>query len=135
MGKSYDIKKIVEKLLNNGFSKVSKIDQTLQFALRGDILDIYPINSEFPYRIEFFDDEVESIRVLDIASQRSSGSEDSIYIYPSNELLYKKENYENIKTGVLNNFNEQAKHIDDYEIKDKLYSKIRYELEKIKELF
>ena len=133
VGKSYDVKRIVGKLLNNGFSKVSKIDQTLQFALRGDILDIYPINSDFPYRIEFFDDEVESIRILDIASQRSSSSLDSIYIYPSNELLYDKEDYENIKTIVLNNFNEQAKHIDDYEIKDKLYSKIRYELEKIKE--
>ena len=85
VGLSYDIKKIIDLLTENGFSRVGKIDQSLQFALRGDILDVFPINSEIPYRIEFFDDEIESIRTFDIASQRSLNEISSINIFPSNE--------------------------------------------------
>ena len=71
VGKSYSFKEIKEKLVAIGYEKVNKIDQSLQFAIRGDILDIYSVNEENPIRIEFFDDEVESIRYFDIATQRS----------------------------------------------------------------
>ena len=55
VGNNIDIQNIISKLTNQGFSRVSKIDGSLQFALRGDILDIYPINLEHPVRIDIFD--------------------------------------------------------------------------------
>ena len=87
VGESYDIKKITRLLLNQGFVKVSKIDSSLQFSLRGDILDIFPINYENPIRIEFFDDEIESIRFFDVSDQLSYENLDKAIIFPASDLL------------------------------------------------
>ena len=132
-GNSYYIKELIDKLSEIGFTRVGKIDQTLQFALRGDILDIFPINTEIPYRIEFFDDEIESIRTLDIASQRSIEEVDKVEVFPSSELLYKKESYNKIKEAVLEKLEKQLFHVDDYEIKSKLKQKVEFDLLKIKD--
>ena len=60
----------------------------MQFAKRGEILDIFPINLEQPIRINFFDDEIESLRYFSIDTQRSTSEElPSVKIFPSNELL------------------------------------------------
>ena len=133
VGLSYDIKKIIDLLTENGFSRVGKIDQSLQFALRGDILDVFPINSEIPYRIEFFDDEIESIRTFDIASQRSLNEISSINIFPSNELMYEKDNYSSIKEKIIEELNLETKDIKISETRNKLVSKINYDLSRIKD--
>lgn len=132
IGNTYKISSIIDVLITNGFRKVDKIDQHLQFALRGDILDIFPINSEIPYRIEFFDDEIESIRKLDIATQCSSDELEQIYVYPSNELVYDAKDYEIVKEAVLNVYKEQIKKITSYENKDKIQSKVNFDLDRIK---
>ena len=64
-GGHYDISKIRKQLIENGYSLVNKVDQSLQFAIRGDVLDIFSVNNDNPVRIEFFDDEIESIRYFD----------------------------------------------------------------------
>ena len=71
VGSKIDMQSVVNALTNQGFSRVNKIDGSLQFALRGDILDIYPINLDSPVRIDIFDDEIESIRKFDVADQLS----------------------------------------------------------------
>ncbi|MFA6617222.1 MAG: transcription-repair coupling factor, partial [Bacilli bacterium] len=71
VGNSYSIEEIKRTLIRSGYTRVNKIDQTLQFALRGDILDIFSVNTTNPVRIEFFDEEIESIRVFDLATQTS----------------------------------------------------------------
>lgn len=84
---SYNISLLVEKLIKMGFSRVNKIDQSLQFALRGDILDIFPINEDKPLRIEFFDDEIESIRYFEIETQSSIEEIESVKVFPASDLL------------------------------------------------
>ena len=91
VGKHYDISKIKHMLIEAGYSLVNKIDQSLQFAVRGDILDIYSVNLDNPIRIEFFDDEIESIRYFDIATQSSISSIEKIDILPATEMLLTKE--------------------------------------------
>lgn len=66
-GKAIGIDEIAETLSGNGYQRVNKIDGALQYAKRGDILDIYPIHLNKPVRIEFLYDEIESIRSFDIA--------------------------------------------------------------------
>lgn len=102
VGKSYNIQDIIHKLNDLSFTRVNKIDQSLQFALRGDILDIYPINEDNPIRIEFFDDEVESIRFFNIMDQLSISSLDKVSIYPASDLLLDDESKNNISSALEN---------------------------------
>lgn len=71
LNKEYEHDKILEQLVSLGYERVDKVEQIGQFSARGGIIDIYPINSDTPIRIEFFDSEIESIREFAIDSQRS----------------------------------------------------------------
>ena len=115
VGKSYSFKEIKEKLVAIGYEKVNKIDQSLQFAIRGDILDIYSVNEENPIRIEFFDDEVESIRYFDIATQRSLDTINEITILPASDMLFTKEESIKIKTIIQNRLEKDLKVITNKE--------------------
>ncbi len=87
VGGHYNIKDIKDKLVKSGYSLVGKIDQSLQFAVRGEILDICSVNNDKPVRIEFFDDEIESIRFFDIATQTSTSKTERITILPATDVL------------------------------------------------
>ena len=82
-----DYQSLVLTLLGNGYKSVNKIDSPLQFARRGSILDIYSINYENPLRIEFFGDEIDSIRYFDIITQRTISRENEATILPSSDML------------------------------------------------
>ena len=86
-GQCYDFDKIKSDLIKNGYLRVNKVDQSLQFAVRGDILDIYSVNNDNPVRIEFYGEEIESIRYFDLATQVSIKEVDSISILPGNDIL------------------------------------------------
>ena len=90
-GHTYDLEEIKKSLTKNGYNRVNKVDQSLQFASRGDILDIYSVNNDNPVRIEFFDNEVESVRFFDLATQVSMKEIDSIDILPGNDILLSEE--------------------------------------------
>ena len=87
VGGHYNILDIKKKLISDGYSLVNKIDQSLQFAIRGDVLDIFSVNNDNPVRIEFFDDEIESIRYFDIAKQTSVKTIESVTILPATDIL------------------------------------------------
>ena len=87
VGGHYNILDIKKKLTSDGYSLVNKIDQSLQFAIRGDVLDIFSVNNEYPVRIEFFDDEIESIRYFDIAKQTSIKMIENVTILPATDIL------------------------------------------------
>ena len=91
VGKSYDLIEVKKNLAKAGYLKVNKVDSSLQFAVRGDILDIFSVNNENPVRIEFYGDEVESIRYFDIAHQTSISSVKSVDILPSTDILFNDE--------------------------------------------
>ena len=86
-GGRYDILEVRKKLIENGYSCVNKVDQSLQFAIRGDVLDIFSVNNDNPVRIEFFDDEIESIRFFDLAKQTSIKKLDKVIILPASDIL------------------------------------------------
>ena len=69
--KEYNYGKLLEELVVLGYEHTDRVEQLGQFSARGGIVDIYPINLERPLRIEFFDNEIESIREFDIDTQRS----------------------------------------------------------------
>ena len=74
-------------LVDCGFERVPTIDSIGQFSLRGGILDVYPFGVGYPYRIEFFGDEIESIRRFDVNTQRSLDSCEEAWVLPAREVL------------------------------------------------
>jgi len=79
----YSIDFINELLIEYEFEHVDFVYEPGQFAIRGGIIDVYSYSNEFPYRIEFFDDEVESIRSFDMESQLSIKTMKKISIVPN----------------------------------------------------
>ena len=88
VGQTINLSSLKRSLIKAGYTQVNKIDQSLQFASRGDVLDIYSVNYEDPIRIEFFDDEIESIRFFDLATQTSKEKVDKIKILPANDYIF-----------------------------------------------
>ena len=72
---------IKEALIEYGFERKDFVSQPGDFAFRGSLIDIYPYNDNIPYRLDFFGDEIESIKTFNINTQRSIDSVDSISVY------------------------------------------------------
>ena len=94
IGKEYIFSKIVKFLVENGYENSYLIEKKGQYSRRGDILDIFPPDLEHPVRLEFFGDELESIRVFDIDSQISVEKMEEIKIFGN---LLSGNNYELIE--------------------------------------
>ena len=73
---------LLEHLVKMGYERTDQVEVQGEFGVRGGIVDIFPVNSHQPYRIEFFDDEVDSIRYFDVDSQTSVGKSDKAEILP-----------------------------------------------------
>ena len=70
VGEDYNIDKVVKVLSNVGYQKVSQVRNPGEFSRRGDIVDIYEMTADYPYRLEFFGDEVDGIRQFDAETQK-----------------------------------------------------------------
>ncbi|CAG7856466.1 partial Transcription-repair-coupling factor, partial [biofilm metagenome] len=79
------------KLENVGYQCVSQVYQHGEFAVRGSIVDLFPMGSKEPFRIELFDDEVDTIRTFDPESQRSLIKCDAIELFPAREFPFTDE--------------------------------------------
>ena len=86
IGDTRDITKMKKELTNQGYLLVNEVLSVGEFAVRGSILDIYPMGSKNAYRIDFFDDEVESISIIDIDSQLSKNKIEKINLLPAHEF-------------------------------------------------
>lgn len=82
-----DQNQLMAKLFDLGYENVSQVEAKGQYAHRGGILDIFPTISEVPYRIEFFGDEIESIRIFDPETQLSLEGTKEVRISPGREIV------------------------------------------------
>ena len=82
-GSEYDMTDLIKRLFDTGFVKVDYVYEPGQFALRGSILDVYSYSNELPYRIDFFGDEIDSIREFNVETQLSERNLDSVFIMGS----------------------------------------------------
>ncbi|MEN9655041.1 MAG: transcription-repair-coupling factor, partial [Chlamydiota bacterium] len=74
-----------------GYRRGPVVTDKGEFALRGSIVDIFPVSAASPYRVEIFDDTVETIRTFDPVSQTSSGKAEMLYLFPADELRLLKQ--------------------------------------------
>ncbi|MGH8443380.1 MAG: DEAD/DEAH box helicase, partial [Nevskiaceae bacterium] len=75
-----------ERLAAAGYQSVSEVQMQGEFAVRGSLIDLFPMGSEQAFRIDLFDDEIESIRALDAETQRSTGTVRDIRLMPAREF-------------------------------------------------
>ena len=86
LGEVVDFEQIKKDMVLLGYDREEQIEGPGQFAIRGGILDIYPLTEEVPIRIELWGDEVDSIRTFDVESQRSIENLEEITIYPASDF-------------------------------------------------
>lgn len=84
-GDRIDTDELTAGLVEFGYEREAQVENGGQFAVRGGIVDIFPLTEEVPIRIEFWDDEVDSMRSFDITSQRSVENCETVHIYPAKE--------------------------------------------------
>ena len=86
-GGSYDLKKIASALASMGYQRGDFLEGQGSFALRGDILDLFPVGEENPWRIDFFGDEVETLKRIDGDTREGLGYADALTVFPATDVL------------------------------------------------
>ncbi|MDP1773701.1 MAG: transcription-repair coupling factor [Methylobacter sp.] len=96
------------KLESVGYHCVSQVYQHGEFAVRGSIVDLFPMGSKAPYRIELFDEEIESIRTFDPETQRSLEKIDQIQLFPAREFPFTDEAIKHFRQAFRDAFPETS---------------------------
>ncbi len=79
--------KFSEDLVRLGYERQAQVEAPGDFAVRGGIIDVFPLTEDAPYRIELWGDEIDSIRTFDVSSQRSIEQVEELVIYPAAEII------------------------------------------------
>ena len=87
-GMVYNREALVERLFAAGYVRRSQVDGPGQFSVRGDIVDIYAPDMRQPARVEYWDDEIDSLASFDLLTQRRDGALEKIYLSPAREVLF-----------------------------------------------
>ena len=90
-GQSVDVDSVCDTLRELGFREVDYVYEPGQFALRGSILDVFSFSCEYPYRVDFFGDEIDSIRTFEVENQLSKEQRDRADIVPEMTFAEEKE--------------------------------------------
>lgn len=91
VGETHPPKQLMEQLGSTGYQRVGTVQEPGEFAVRGNIMDIYSPLAAEPYRIDFFDDEIESIHSFDPLSQRRSTDKQNVQLPPAREIVLDEE--------------------------------------------
>jgi transcription-repair coupling factor (superfamily II helicase) len=92
-GQELNLDEIISKLVKIGYKRVHTVDTVGQFAVRGGIIDIFSLASEYAVRIELFGDQIDSIRQFDVDTQRSVGMLEKIRLIPAQEIADEKNTF------------------------------------------
>ncbi len=106
-GQEIDINKLIHILQKTGYERVATTYEVGQFSVRGEVIDIYSSCSEYPIRINFAFDEIESIKYYDINTQLTKEKIANVQIFPMNEIII-WEDFVNIEHKIINDFKETS---------------------------
>ena len=111
-GENYDITETCGRLASMGYVRVPTVDGKRQFAVRGDILDIFPTGGEMPYRVEFYGDTVDMIKIFDPVTQRSTKRVESLSIQPESEFRLAEKNLDDIERRIFESLERKLSRTD-----------------------
>ncbi|WP_367296485.1 transcription-repair coupling factor [Levilactobacillus yonginensis] len=87
VGADFDLEKLQQRLFGMGYAHQKLVAAPGDFAVRGSIVDIYPLAADYPVRLDFFDTEVDSLRYFDPATQRSIENVDAVEVLPATDFI------------------------------------------------
>jgi transcription-repair coupling factor (superfamily II helicase) len=97
---------LVRKLIEGGYGRVTLVEGKGEYSVRGNMIDLFPPSAPQPFRLEFFGDELESIRVFDPATQRSVQERAEFMLFPAREVILTSERREKAVRGIRRRSNE-----------------------------
>ncbi len=97
-GTRIDLQRLTEQLQANGYVRTDTVADAGEFAVRGGLVDLYPAGEEHGLRLDFFGDEIESVRSFDPADQRSIGAVDGFTLLPASESLLDEDGIKRFRT-------------------------------------
>ena len=130
VGDDLNINDFKNKLSDLGYISVSKIDQSMEYASRGGVIDVFSLNYEDPIRIEFFDTVIESIRFFKIETQTSYKKLDKAILIPATINLLTEEEKAKTKNKILNQLNKDLLNKRE-EDKEELIANVNEDIEQI----
>ncbi len=104
VGQTIDVEQMRTRLEATGYRCVDTVYEHGEFAVRGALIDLFPMGSKLPYRIDLFDDEIETLRTFDPETQRSIDKVDSIRLLPAREFPMQKEEVTRFKARFRERF-------------------------------
>ncbi len=128
----YDRDKLIEDLVIRGYKKVTITSTRGTFSVRGSLIDIYPINEDNAYRINFFDNEIETIKKINLETQMSIGKVNELSIFSLYEVFYDQNLIPSIKEKIIKDkgLNEKTsfalESIENYQNLEQLYMYLPY---------
>ncbi|MEI5990973.1 transcription-repair coupling factor [Enterococcus termitis] len=90
LGGEIELDTLAQQLVLMGYERESLVGKPGDFSIRGSIVDVYPLNSEYPVRAELFDIEIDSLRYFEADTQRSVGNIESVTLSPMTDLVFSK---------------------------------------------
>jgi transcription-repair coupling factor (superfamily II helicase) len=106
-GQTLDRQEFIDALGAAAYLRIPQVEEHGEFAVRGSLIDVFPMGSEQPVRIDFFDDEIESLRYFDAATQLSGDKAERIAILPAREIPLDAENIRRFKQRYRERFEGQ----------------------------
>jgi transcription-repair coupling factor (superfamily II helicase) len=115
VGDALDHAAMIRRLTEHGYLRVEQVAEPGEFAVRGALLDVFPMGSPTPYRIELFDDEIESIRTFDPETQRSNQKVDAVRLLPAREFPLTEESAKAFRNTLRERFPIDPRHCPLYQ--------------------
>ncbi|MBE5945333.1 MAG: transcription-repair coupling factor [Lachnospiraceae bacterium] len=131
-GQTLQLNEFSRKLSTLGYEKTTMVETSGQFSVRGGIIDIYPLTEECPYRVELWGDDVDSIRIFDVESQRSIEEVKSVKIYPSSEMILTDERINKGLEKIEKEYKKQSAQLKK-EFRTEQYARLNKIIENVKE--
>ncbi|SFG42082.1 transcription-repair coupling factor [Neptunomonas qingdaonensis] len=114
-GQQLNIDKLRQQLSDAGYRAVDTVNEHGEYTVRGSIIDLYPMGSETPFRIDLFDDEIDSLRTFDAESQRSIDKIEQIRLLPAREVPLTAEAIKKFKHNWRNAFDTDQRRCPTYQ--------------------
>ncbi|GAC42452.1 transcription-repair coupling factor [Paenibacillus popilliae ATCC 14706] len=132
VGDEVKLDSFLESLVSLGYERAERVEAAGEFSVRGGIVDLYPLTSPHPYRIEWFDDEIDSIRSFEAADQRSVEKLKQLNIPSAKEWIADKTRFAQAAEAASARLEEQLARMTDRQVKEKLQQEIGHDIERLR---
>ncbi|OUN00508.1 MAG: transcription-repair coupling factor [Paenibacillaceae bacterium ZCTH02-B3] len=133
VGQTVPMEAFLRRLVALGYERTDRVEQKGQMSVRGGIVDLFPLTSPFPVRIEWFGDEIDSIRAFDPDEQRSTDRMESFTVTPGRELVADERRFQNAAQHAHDLLEQQLAKMADRQAKERLRTEISREIDLLRQ--